>query len=242
MDGRHLDWDGCFNARDLGGLPAAGGMVTRRGALVRADALDRLSADGWRALSEHGVRTVVDLRDDAERSAGAASRPPEVATVRVPLGRLPEAEVRARWGDDPVFATPIYYREYVDRFPGTLAAAVTAVARAAPGGVAVHCSGGRDRTGLVTVAILTLAGVSADDIVADYMLSAERQPARFAALGVPDPAPVIAAYLDREGTTAAEATRAFLRDVDVAARLRAAGLADADVAALRARTLEPAAA
>jgi len=238
---RHLDWDGCFNARDLGGLPAAGGMVTRRGALVRADALDRLSAEGWRALAEHGVRTVVDLRGAHERRADLAERPPAVATRQVPLGRLPDAEVRERWGDDPVFATPLYYRDYVDRFPGTLVAAVTAVARAAPGGVAVHCSGGRDRTGLVTLAILTVAGVDPEDVVGDYVLSDARQPARFAALGVPDPAPVIKAYLDREGTTAEAAARAFLRDVDIAARLRAAGLADADADALRARALEPAA-
>jgi protein-tyrosine phosphatase len=238
--GRHLDWDGCFNVRDLGGLPAAGGMVTRRGALVRADALDRLSTAGWRALAEHGVRTVVDLRDDAEQRPDSAPRPPSVATLRVPLGRLPEAEVRARWGDDPVFATPLYYGEYVDRFPAALAAAVRGFAHAAPGGVAVHCSGGRDRTGLVTLAILTVAGVGPEDVVADYLLSAARQPARFAALGVPDPAPVIEAYLQREGTTAEAATRAFLHEVDIVARLRDAGLTDSDVAAVRARTLEPA--
>ena len=40
----HLDWDGCGNVRDLGGLPAADGRRTQRGALVRADALDRLTA------------------------------------------------------------------------------------------------------------------------------------------------------------------------------------------------------
>jgi protein-tyrosine phosphatase len=224
---RHLDWDGCFNARDLGGLPAVGGMVTRRGALVRADALDGLTAAGWRALQAHGVRTVVDLRDDAERRAVAAPRPPDVATVRAPLGRLPEAEVRARWGDDPVFATPLYYTEYLDRLPTTLAAVVAAVARARPGGVVVHCTGGRDRTGLVAMTLLALVGVAADDIVADYALSAERQPARFAALGVANPAPVIEAFLRREGTTAEKAARAFLRETDVAGRLRAAGLAGA---------------
>lgn len=236
-----LDWEGCFNVRDLGGLEAAGGRVTRRGALVRADALDRLSTAGWAALEAHGVRTIVDLRDDAERRGDGAAPPRTVATVHAPLGRLPDAAVRERWGDDPVFATPLYYGEYLDRFPGTLVAAVAAIARAPAGGIAVHCSGGRDRTGLVAVAILTLAGVAAEDVVADYALSAACQPARFAALGVPDPAPVIAAFLRARGTTAEAALLAFLREVDVPARLRAAGLADGDVAALRARLLEPAA-
>jgi len=44
--GRDLDWDGCVNARDLGGLPTVDGGVTRTGALVRSETVDRLSPDG----------------------------------------------------------------------------------------------------------------------------------------------------------------------------------------------------
>jgi Tyrosine phosphatase family len=47
---RRLGSDGCCNVRDPGGLPAAGGHVARSCALVRADAVDRLSAAGWAAL------------------------------------------------------------------------------------------------------------------------------------------------------------------------------------------------
>jgi len=238
---RHLDWSGCFNARDLGGLPAVGGMVTRRGALVRADALDGLSAEGWRALAAHGVRTVVDLRGAEEDRADLNGRPPWVQTIRRPLGRFDDREVRERWGDRPVFATPLYYRWFLDRFAANVAAAIAAIAWAGPGGVAFHCNGGRDRTGLVALGLLTLVRVAPADVVADYALSAERQPARFAALGVADPAPAIAAFLREEGTTAEDAVARFLADVDVPARLCAAGLTDADVAALRDRALEPAA-
>src|SRR6476661_685189 len=41
---RHLQWEGCRNVRDLGGL---GGI--RLGALVRADSLARLTLAGWAA-------------------------------------------------------------------------------------------------------------------------------------------------------------------------------------------------
>lgn len=60
---RHLNWDGCFNIRDLGGLRAAGGARTRFGTIVRADEVTRLTAAGWAALYEYGIRTRVDLRD-----------------------------------------------------------------------------------------------------------------------------------------------------------------------------------
>ena len=98
----HLDWDGCFNVRDLGGLPAADGSVTRRGALVRADALDRLTAEGWRTLAAHGVRTVIDLRGEDEQRAAGRAAAAGVATLHVPLGRSRTREFRERWGDDPV--------------------------------------------------------------------------------------------------------------------------------------------
>jgi protein-tyrosine phosphatase len=235
----HLDWAGCFNVRDLGGLPAAGRRVTRRAVLVRGDALDRLSPDGWRALEAYGVRTVVDLRTDDESCNGTAARPPRIATVRAPLARIEDRAFRDRWGDRPVFSTPLVYEPFIDRFAGTAAAAVAAIARAGPGGVAFHCAGGRDRTGLIAGIVLTLVGVAPDDIVADYALSAPRMPARFAALGLADPAPAIAAFLRAEGTTAEDALLAFLRAVDVPARMRAAGLTDEDLVALRDRSLEP---
>lgn len=64
-DARELSWDGCVNARDLGGL----GQVSL-GAVVRMEAPTRLSAAGWAAAWAYGVRTVVDLRDADERARG----------------------------------------------------------------------------------------------------------------------------------------------------------------------------
>ncbi len=79
------EWDGCANVRDLGGLRTGDGRAIRRGAIVRADALDRLSAAGWAALEAHGVRTVIDLRNDDELAADRAPRPAGVTTVHLPL-------------------------------------------------------------------------------------------------------------------------------------------------------------
>jgi len=109
---RHLDWEGCFNVRELGGLPAAGGRTTSWGGLVRADALDGLTAAGWAALVEHGVRTVVDLRNDDELSKDAAPRPREVTTVRIPLDVTEDRELWNVWQNGPQFGTPLYYRPY----------------------------------------------------------------------------------------------------------------------------------
>ena len=47
----------------------------------------------------------------------------------------------------------------------------SAIADAPPGGILFHCYAGKDRTGIIAAALLSLAGVDGDDITADYMLT-----------------------------------------------------------------------
>ncbi len=236
---RHLDWDGCFNVRDLGGLRTTDGRETRWGRVVRADALDGLTAAGWAALSAHGVRTVIDLRNDDELEADAAPRPPWIRTVRLPLDASEDREFWDVWDRGPQFGTPLYYGPHLERFPERSAAVLSAIAQAEPGGVAVHCAGGRDRTGQVTMLLLRLVGVAVEDIAADYALSAERLPARYAARGEPDQGPLLEAFLAERGTSAAELIVTTLRDLDIHAALQHAGLTSRDVSALRLRLAGP---
>jgi protein-tyrosine phosphatase len=223
---RHLACAGCANVRDLGGLRTADGREVRRGAIVRADALDRLTAAGWAALEAHGVRTVVDLRNHDERGEDVAPRPPGLTTLHLPLDGVEDAEFWKHWHGRPDFGTPIYYRSFLDRFPDRTAAVFSAIAGAAPGGVAVHCGIGRDRTGLVVIMLLALAGVVLDDITADYALSEPRVPFG----GVGD-------FYERAGTTPAEVIAALLAALDVESYLLAAGVTREELAAIRERLL-----
>lgn len=239
---RHLDWGGCFNVRDLGGLPAAEGRTTARGALVRADSLSRLTGAGWEALLDHGVRTVIDLRNERERSEApdAAARPGAITTVHAPLDG---AEDRGFWQpieQTPEFGTPLYYRAHLQRKPQMAAGAIKAIAHAQPGGVAFHCVGGRDRSGELAMVALALVGVPANVIAADYELSAARLGGLWAALGQDDPAPELAAFLAERGTSAGEVLETTLGSLQLRDTLAAGGLTDDDVGALRERMLAPA--
>jgi protein-tyrosine phosphatase len=225
-DDRHLDWDGCTNVRDLGGLPTADGRAIRRGAIVRADALDRLGAAGWAALEAHGVRTVIDLRNDDERGEDVAPRPAGLTTVHLPLDGVEDTEFWKDWHGRPEFGTPIYYRPFLDRFPDRTAAVLRTIARAEPGGVAIHCGIGRDRTGLIVILLLALAGVAPEEIARDYGLSE----ARITCGGV-------GSFYEDAGTTAAEVIAGLLAGLEAQAYLRAAGVTAAELAAIRARLL-----
>jgi protein-tyrosine phosphatase len=172
---RQLTWDACLNVRDLGGHRTPEGE-TRWGAIVRADALKRLTDDGWRELVGHGISTIVDLRMDEEREADPpADIHGEVVHVNVlagspaDYGEQLDALVDAL--ETPSEKTRVVYLDFLERFGPNWAAAIRAVADAPPGGVLVHCQGGKDRTGLVVALLLSLAGVSDDEIAADYAVS-----------------------------------------------------------------------
>jgi hypothetical protein len=49
--------------------------------VIRADRVDRLTAAGWSALQDYGVRTIIDLRNEDEVGPDVAARP---ATGRGP--------------------------------------------------------------------------------------------------------------------------------------------------------------
>jgi protein tyrosine/serine phosphatase len=221
--------------RDLGGLPTGDGRVTARAAVVRADSLQDLTDAGWAALWAHGVRTVIDLRNDDERGPDRAPRPAGITTIRLPLDASEVREFWDDWESGPQFATPLYYRAHLERFPERSVDVLTAIAVAEPGGVAVHCAGGRDRTGQITMLLLTLVGVAPEDIAADYALSTDRLRARYSACGEADQGPMLQAFLAEGGTTAGDVIVDTLAELDVERCLRDAGLTDGHLRALRSR-------
>ncbi|MFB7674182.1 tyrosine-protein phosphatase [Kitasatospora purpeofusca] len=233
---RTLVWDGCLNVRDLGGLPTTTGTRTTRRAIARADNLDRLTAEGWDALLDHGVRTVVDLRN-IEEYKPLLPLPGDVELVRVPLDELAGPAWWQTYGH--LDGTPLALRPYLDHCPRAVAELIATIAGARPGGLVVHCGAGRDRTGLAALLLLALAEVEPAEIVADYLLSAPNVRPLYGMLGLPDQYRRIDAVLAEAGTTAEAAVHAALADLDPVARLTAAGVSAADLTAVRGRLLAP---
>jgi protein-tyrosine phosphatase len=237
MADRTLEWSGSYNCRDLGGLATADGRLTRRGAIVRSDSLARLEARGWQELEAYGIRTVVDLRNVGEIGEDVAARPESIETVNIPLDVTEDREFWDVWEKGPLFATPLYYRPHLERFPDRSADVIRAIARARPGGVVFHCAGGRDRAGQVAMLVLALVGVEPEAIAADYEISDERLRPLYLSQGQADEAAGIAEFLQGRGTAAAEVIAETLAALDVEAILLDGGLERADLSSLRDRLL-----
>jgi protein tyrosine/serine phosphatase len=204
--------------------------------VVRSDSLDELSARGWDAVVAHGIRTIIDLRNDDERPE-RLERPNAIETLHLPLDNIEDHAFWNQWNSGWECGTPLYYTPHIARFPKRSARVLQAIARAPAGGVVVHCVGGRDRTGLVCMLLLALVGVGADDIASDYALSRDRLAPLFARRGEPDQGPLIDAFLAEVGASAPDLIRTTLGELDLGAFLAAGGVGESDVAALRARML-----
>ena len=239
----NLNWDGCLNVRDLGGYPTADGE-TKLERVVRADSLRQLSDAGWEVAVAYGIRTVVDLRTDRERAEDPpAELPVDVVHVQLfdedPAFSDEVAEVM-RGAADSTSRICGTYLLMLERFKPNVAAALRAVAEAPQGAVAVHCLGGKDRTGIITALLLSLAGVDRDAIGADYALSEERLRPRHEQWLAEAQTDEERELVRRISDTPAEAIVWVLEELDdrygsVEGYLRSAGLTDEELGRLRAR-------
>ena len=177
---RILDWEGALNARDTGGLTTRDGKRIQRGALVRSDVITRLTRSGRDALLAHGVRTIVDVRTSEEvgrdrdvypfpeTSPDAQVRYTNVSFV-TSLSEEEEAAVHAR--RNAAQRLDELNRMDLDLHRAGIAGVIAAVADAGPGGVLIHCYAGKDRTGMTVALVLSLVGVSDEDVADDYALT-----------------------------------------------------------------------
>ncbi len=171
------------NFREPAVLADPEGLRVRRGVLHRS--AQPFPADNGAIVEQlraAGIRTIVDLRGEAEADDidWAASRADgvEVVAARIqPTGPALEAAVRTMTTDADLGA---FYLLMAESAPGAVKLAVEAAAR--PGGVLLHCAAGKDRTGLLTGLLLDLLGVPVEEIVADYARTTEALPQIFEGL------------------------------------------------------------
>lgn len=156
-----LDVPGTYNFREV----APG--ILRRGRLYRSDAMHRLTRDGRSRLSELGIKQVIDLRSAFDRRVGGRDRlrGTGAAYLSVPIDGAP------RKIDPSTLTLRDVYSVVLTRHQQDLGRVIRTVA-SADGPIVVHCTAGKDRTGLVVALILTALDIDRDVILADYAATA----------------------------------------------------------------------
>jgi protein-tyrosine phosphatase len=171
-DARFVQLGDTLNMRDLGGLPLVGGGTTRSGRLLRSDVPLRLPPADHATLARLGLRTVIDLRQghELEREPSALAGRPDVAVHHVELWTL--VDDSGEVPEDPWSITG-FYLSLLDHAGPAFATSARLLADA-EGAALFHCTAGKDRTGMVALLLLDLAGVAREAVVADFALTDAR--------------------------------------------------------------------
>ena len=169
MHYRRLPLKPLYTCRDLGGYPTADGGMTRYGVFLRSEAPCELPEEDVEALVRYGVTGSADLRSADEQAA----RPSQLKG-RVHYYPCPLIHRAAMFGDESHASADFDWgREYCEMlgYNGEFVRRALPLAAEEPGVFHYHCTTGKDRTGVLSCLLLALAGVSREDIAADYCVS-----------------------------------------------------------------------
>lgn len=198
-----IQLDGVLNFRDLGGLPLLGGGTTNPGILYRSAAPSSVTKEGLEQISTSPLAFRVDFRMPAEREMQPVpSLGPEVEVIKSPiaagsfspntvqqyLGQLQNASDEQKKAmiaafNEQVPSLGAMYIGMLQAAQQTFANTARLVSQAHPDretAVLIHCTAGKDRTGIGSALILSTVGATKDAIVADYAESERNLPPAWA--------------------------------------------------------------
>ncbi|HVX42895.1 MAG TPA: tyrosine-protein phosphatase [Mycobacteriales bacterium] len=192
--GRVIALQGALNVREVAGFRTGNGRRIESGMLYRSSALSYLTGRDRAELARLNIHTVIDFRGPDEQAKAPDRLPIGAVSISAPINqddlnfskidamldrdgfsaRMHDRELVDGYGpfyrmytlvnsyDDPDFLPKLAaYKAIFDRIldPGRT------------GAILMHCTGGRDRTGIATAIVLRTLGVPETTIEANYLAS-----------------------------------------------------------------------
>jgi protein-tyrosine phosphatase len=178
--------DAIHNFRDFGGYQTQDGKRLKKGLLYRSGDLSKATAADLDELSSLGIKTICDLRSERERQM-EPDRVPDVEPVTFfNISMRPIVDYHSRslkrlfslmFGEerrrDYIGESYKAYRDYATGYLPQLKALFKRISNPENLPVLIHCSAGKDRTGVVSSMIQQILGVSPETMMDDYLKTNE---------------------------------------------------------------------
>lgn len=148
---RNIAIDGVSNVRDIGGYKSSlvsNGKI-KQGLYYRGANLNSISEDGKKEMLRLGIKREIDMRDSYQ-CLGPYVDGIEYSAISIPSGTESKR-----------------FEEFKDEYKQIF----TIIANANKEPIYLHCTAGADRTGIATFMLLTLCGVSYEDMARDYLFT-----------------------------------------------------------------------
>jgi hypothetical protein len=171
-DDRHHPFEGCFNFRDIGGYETADGQRVRWGRYFRAGRQDRMTERDLEKVREMEIATQIDLRRPDEAAEQGRGPLEALGADYHNIAVIPEGgsdELSRLVGDSGISGKR--YLGYLEFGPDSWLRMFDLFATARSQPILIHCTAGKDRTGVSTAFLLSVLGVDRAVIEADYILT-----------------------------------------------------------------------
>ncbi len=169
--------DGIHNFRDYGGYPTRGGGRVVSGLLYRSGQHVEASEADLKTFADLGIRTVIDLRGNAERERHPCRRPElwdgEVVfydgetSSRPPHEPEEPTELTAETAHERMLK--VYTRMPQNAAMQTIFGQYLHTLADREGASLVHCFAGKDRTGIAAALLHHILGVSRADMLTEFL-------------------------------------------------------------------------
>ncbi|NQU30429.1 MAG: tyrosine-protein phosphatase [Anaerolineae bacterium] len=174
------------NFRDFGGYKTQNGTSLKRGLLYRSGDLSKASNADIDYIASLGIKTVCDLRSEFERQKEPDRTPiaKPFTFFNIPMRPIVDYHGRSlrrlfslMFGSerkmDYIAESYLAYREYATNYLPQLKALFHRISNPENLPLLVHCSAGKDRTGVVSSLIQLVLGVPFDTVMEDYLITNE---------------------------------------------------------------------
>jgi protein-tyrosine phosphatase len=155
------------NCRELGGYSTKYGDQTKWHSFLRSSDMSKLSKEEIVFLKEYGVKTVIDLRgeDEIETHKNPLAEEDFCDYYNIPfitelVSDITITSFKTTMGD--------FYIDLLEQKNDSVKRIFDVIDQAEEGCIVFHCAAGKDRTGILAMLLLGLAGVEKKDIVSNY--------------------------------------------------------------------------
>lgn len=179
---RIFKFQGVHNFREIGGLAAIGTKKIRRGILFRSDELSGLTATDLKKLDQLKIKLIIDLRTPAERKTNP-DRLPAGSDIRIVNRPIYNGDrdlsqfqfmklliVNGNRFDFEAFVKG-HYHSFAFKRTAEIKEILNLISEEKNLPALIHCSAGKDRTGLIAAIIQLLAGARQEEVIEDYLVS-----------------------------------------------------------------------
>lgn len=179
MPTRRIPLNGAVNFRDLGGYPASDGRKTRWRRLYRSDSLAELNAHDLALVQALGLRSLCDFRLPEEAAKKPNRLPAGPAITVHAIGFIPEGtlDMLTAIGEGSLPAAEIeaevlrHYGKFIHDHQAEYRRFFELLLNDENLPLLVHCTSGKDRTGIAAALTLLALGVPRPEVVRDYTMT-----------------------------------------------------------------------